>query len=266
MKIYISADIEGITGIAAWAEADQGEATYAEFRERMTDEVVAACEGALAAGATEILVKDAHATGRNLFADRLPRGARVIRGWSGHPLSMVQELNPSFAALALVGYHSRAGSSGNPLAHTLSSAKVSRMRINGRYVAEFHLFAYAAASMGVPTVFVSGDEALAAEVAETNPHITTVTTMRGIGDSTIGRHPETVREEIRAGMGAALTGELCHCAIPLPAHFTLEVEFHHAAKAYFASHYPGASLVEPRTVRLEADAYFDVLRALHFLV
>ena len=79
MKLYISADIEGVTGIVHWDEADSGKSGYAEFRERMTEEVVAACAGAEAAGVEEILVKDAHATARNIFAERLPRCARLIR-------------------------------------------------------------------------------------------------------------------------------------------------------------------------------------------
>ena len=99
MKIYISADIEGTTGITDWEEAGKGHPTYQEFRERMTEEVVAACEGAIEAGAKEILIKDAHDSGRNIIAGRLPDCAKLIRGWSGHPFSMVQELDESFAAL-----------------------------------------------------------------------------------------------------------------------------------------------------------------------
>jgi D-amino peptidase len=266
MKIYISADIEGITGIAHWDEANADKADYAEFRERMTADVVAACEGAVAAGATEILVKDAHATGRNVYADRLPRKAHLVRGWSGHPLAMVQELEDSFTALALVGYHSPAASGGNPLAHTMSSSKVSRMCVNGEPAAEFHLFAFAAAEMGVPTAFVSGDRALCAEVLSRNASITTVTSMHGVGDSTIGRHPDVVREEIRSGMKQALRGNVSACALSLPDRFTLEIEYHEHPAAYHASHYPGASLADDRTVRVEAERFFDVLRAVSFLV
>jgi D-amino peptidase len=266
MKIYISADIEGVAGITHWDEANVDKDVYAPFRERMNDEVAAACEGAVAAGAKQILVKDAHHTGRNIRAERLPTCARLIRGWSGHPLGMVQELDGSFTALALVGYHSRAGSDGNPLAHTLSSSAVSRLRINGQYVSEFHLVAFAAADMGVPTVFVSGDERLCRDVAAVNPYIVTVSSMSGVGDSTIGRHPELVCEEIRAGVQAALSGDPKACAFALPERFTLELEFRDAARAYSASHYPGASLIEERTIRLEAQEYYELLRALHFVI
>lgn len=266
MKVYISADIEGVTGIAHWDETDDPKPGYVEFRERMTHEAVAACEGAMAAGAEEILIKDAHGTGRNLFAERLPRCAQLIRGWSGHPLCMVQEIDSSFDALALVGYHSPAGAGTNPLAHTLSSSVVACLRINGVRVSEFHIHAFAAASLGVPTVFVSGDEQLCADVAQTRAEITTVSTMRGVGESTTGRHPEVVREEIRFGMEDALRGDPRACLIELPERFVLEVEYLKTARAYANSHYPGAELLDERRLRLEVEEYFDLLRALSFII
>ncbi len=80
MKIYISADIEGVCGSTVWPEAERDKQPYIEFQNQMTAEVKAACEGALAAGAKEIVVKDAHATGRNIIAGELPRAVKLIRG------------------------------------------------------------------------------------------------------------------------------------------------------------------------------------------
>ncbi|MBE0697596.1 MAG: M55 family metallopeptidase, partial [Anaerolineaceae bacterium] len=88
MKVYLSADIEGITGTTHWDETELNKPDYAEFREQMTAEVAAACEGALNAGATEIWVKDAHGSARNLIASKLPRETHLLRGWSGHPYMM----------------------------------------------------------------------------------------------------------------------------------------------------------------------------------
>ena len=90
MKVYISADIEGVTGTSHWDEADKKSSDFSEFQEQMTAEVIAACEGALQAGATEMLVKDAHDTARNIIASKLPQEVSLIRGWSGHPFKMVQ--------------------------------------------------------------------------------------------------------------------------------------------------------------------------------
>ena len=132
MKVYISVDIEGIAGIAHDDETSKSHADYPEFREEMTREALAACEGAMAAGAREIFVKDAHGSGRNILVERLPECARIVRGWSGHPLSMVQELDASFDAILFIGYHSRAGAETNPLARTLSS-EVASIKLNGTF-------------------------------------------------------------------------------------------------------------------------------------
>jgi len=91
MKVYISVDIEGCAGITHWDEAGKNHADWQEFREQMTKEAVAAIEGAKIAGATEILVKDAHSSGRNIIASMLPADVRLIRAWQGHPLCMVQD-------------------------------------------------------------------------------------------------------------------------------------------------------------------------------
>ena len=99
IKVYVSADIEGVTGIAHWDEASRDHPAYREFQERMTTETASACQAAMTAGATEIVVKDAHGSGRNILAEQLPVPVRLIRGWSGHPYSMVQELDATFDAL-----------------------------------------------------------------------------------------------------------------------------------------------------------------------
>ena len=131
MKLYISADIEGVAGIASWDETDKEKsAHYPAFQKQMTAEVKAVCEEAFQAGFKEILIKDAHDTGRNPQLPDLPRGVRVIRGWAGEPLSMVQGIDTGFDAAIFVGYHSRAGAGANPLAHTMSSVRLARVNLN----------------------------------------------------------------------------------------------------------------------------------------
>jgi len=262
MKIFLSADIEGITGITDWAEADLSKPDNAEFRERMTAEVAAACDGALAAGATEIVVKDAHWTGRNLLAERLPRQARLLRGWSGHPYSMVQGLDRSFAAALFVGWHSGGACGGNPLAHTLSSSGVFGIRVNGVWATEFLLHAYAAALEGVPVAFVSGDEALCAEVQAFDAAITTVGVTRGMGAATLARHPADSIELIRTAVQRALTPPLRVQAAKLPARFYVQVVRKDARDAYRKAFYPGARQIDATTVGFDTDDWFEVLRLL----
>ena len=264
MKIYISADIEGIAGIADWDEATLGKEGYEIFREQMTREVVAACEGAIAAGATEIIVKDAHDTARNIDPYELPTSVQLIRGWSGHPYSMVQELDSSFAALILIGYHSQAGSGQNPLAHTLST-EVNRILLNGQPIAEFHLMAMTAAYEKVPVVFVSGDGALCQSVKAYNNKIETVPTKKGIGESVWGIHPAEVVRQIQVGVEKALQAREQIQIQPLPGHFHLEVEYKHPPDAYTSSFYPGAKLQGEQSVILETNNWFEVIRALSFI-
>ena len=263
MKIYISADIEGVTGVTHWDETDLGKAESSNFREQMTAEVAAACEGALEAGATEIWVKDAHDSARNIIASKLPHEARLIRGWSGHPFIMVQELDDSFQGLVLIGYHSRGGAGTSPLAHTMTG-NITRMSINEQPASEFLIHTYAAAYVKVPVVFVSGDKGLCAEIAQFNPHIGTLAVKEGIGNSTVSIHPDLAAARIREGVSTALKGDLSLCRVKLPAHFSVEIQFRRAYDAYHFGFFPGAMQKDDVTVRFESDSYYEVMRFLLF--
>jgi len=264
MKVFISADIEGIAGITHWDEASKAKPEYQEFREEMTREVVAACEGAMAAGATEIWIKDAHGSGRNILAADLPACTRLVRGWSGHPLCMLQELDDSFAAVLMIGYHSRAGSDGNPLAHTLTG-NVREILINGDQTSEFRLHANAAALYRVPVVFVSGDEGLCEEIRSTNTSIRTAGVSRGHGPSSISIAPVEARRLIKRGVQESLESDLSACLLTLADSFVVEVTYREPTSAYSAGFYPAAKQVGPHTIRFETDAYFEIMRLLTFV-
>ena len=266
MKIYISVDMEGITGVTHWDEVDHNKSSYGQFQKQMSLEVAAACEGALEAGAKEIWVKDAHYSGRNILAEILPKGVKLIRGWSGHPYSMVQELDDSFDALMMVGYHSRAGQGGNPLAHTLSSSKLDSITINDRQTSEFFLHGNIAAKHGVPLVFLSGDVGLCEEVLEVSPGTTTVATMVGVGDSTISIQPQESLEAIKTKVKSALSGELSNCLWDHPKSFVVHIRFNKQQLAYRASHYPGAELFDPKTIAFTTKEYDEVMQLILFVV
>jgi D-amino peptidase len=265
MKIYISADLEGVTGVTHFNEVDKKHADYNHYREQMTAEVSAACEGALAAGATEIYVKDAHASGRNLIHTKLPQSVRLIRGWSEHPFSMVEGLDESFDGVLMVGYHSRAGSSTDPLAHTITG-RLALIKVNDQLASEFALHAYAAAMMEVPVVFLSGDEGICEEARCLIKGIKTVAVKTGVGRSTISMHPSRAIGEIRKGVQAALETDLSVYQVPLPKDFTVEVRYKDHPQAYRASFFPGAELRDPQTIQFTTDNYFEVLRLLTFVL
>jgi D-amino peptidase len=264
MKIYISVDIEGVAGITHWDEAEKGHPDWQEFREIMTREAIAAIEGARAAGATEIWVKDAHDSGRNLITTMLPENVTLIREWSGHPFSMIQEIDATFAGLVMIGHHASVGSEGNSLAHTLNT-RTHMITLNGTPVSEFRLCAWAAASLGVPTVFVSGDKALMAEIEATNPHIGRLAVKEGRGQSTISMTPISAQNAIRKGVAKSLAGNLKDCLLQLPEQFTLDVTYHSPTLAYEKSFYPGCKYIGNRTNRVETSNIFDVMRALRFI-
>ncbi|MBK5927501.1 hypothetical protein CCR87_09205 [Rhodobaculum claviforme] len=262
MKVYLSVDIEGCAGITHWDEARKPHPDYAEFREIMTGEALAAIEGARNAGATEIVVKDAHSSARNLILDRLPADIEVIRGWEGDPFCMVQGLDRSFDAVGMIGYHAAAGSEANALAHTLTLAAIE-IRLNGAPASEFLVHALAAATVGVPVAFVSGDAGLMAEIAETAPGVTRCAVKQGFGASTRSMTPAGARAAIRDGMARALRNP--GSPMPLADHWRLEVTYGDPVLAARHRHYPGARHSGPRTITLETDTYGDVLRALRYV-
>lgn len=265
MKIYISADIEGVTGTTHWDETDKAKSDYSEFRDQMTAEVAAACEGALKGGASEIIVKDAHDTARNIAAARLPKQARLRRGWSGHPFGMVEGLDESFGALLMVGYHARAASSANPLAHTMNGG-ITSVRINDRYVSEFLISAYTAGLVGVPVVFVSGDAGICAEANEVVPGIASVAVKEGLGGSTTSLHPQVAIEQIRSSVQQVLQTNLTRFKVRLPEHFSVEITYRDDIKAYGASFYPGANLKDAFTIQFEHKNFYEVLRLMAFVL
>ena len=264
MKIYISADIEGVTGTTHWDETDRKNLDFKEFQEQMTAEVVASCEGALEAGASEIWVKDAHDTARNIIASKLPREVKLVRGWSGHPFFMVQDLDETFHAVVLIGYHSPAGSDANPLAHT-GSRSLAQVKINDRYASELLLKAYTAALVRVPIVFVSGDDGICKEAELLNPNILTVAVKQGVGNSTVNIHPHLAVETIRESVHMALEADVSGCRIQMPEFFSVEITYKDHADAYRAAFFPGTSLKAPHKIQFETKDYFEVMRLLLFV-
>lgn len=191
MKIFVSADIEGVTGIVHWDEATRWKPDYQPFNDELMNEVKAACEGANVAGAKEILITDGHGTGRNLNFSSLPTNVKIVRSWNGHPYGMMQEIDNSFDAALMIGYHSYGSSDQNPLSHTLCD-DLSFIKINGEYASEFLINAYTASLVSVPVVFVSGDMGICESINKINPNIKTVGINKGIGDSVVSIHPNLV--------------------------------------------------------------------------
>ncbi len=264
MKVFISADIEGTAGIVHWDEAERTHADWNEFRALMTAEVVAACDGARAAGATEVVIKDAHDSGRNLILERLPDYVRIVRGWSGHPDAMMFGLDAGFAAAIYTGYHSKAGSEANPLAHT-SNLRISRLLLNGEVASEFTVNALCAAGYGVPSVFLSGDAAMCAEARAMVPDMSTVATLEGKGRASMSISPAWSRRLIREGVASALSVDFSQTLPDRAERYEVVIEFNNPTDAYRAGWYPGARAHGPRAVAFANADFAEILRALVFM-
>lgn len=266
MKVFISSDIEGTAGVAHREEIGEGAKSswFDYYKQRMTGEVAAACAGAQAAGASDVLVRDAHYTARNILHTGLPRGVRLARGWAEDPTCMMSGAE-GFDAALLTGYHAPSNSPANPLSHTMTSA-LDSILINGERASEFLMAAYTAGYLGVPVVFLSGDAGICEEAKAALPGITAVATGEGRGDSMAGRHPLDVEEAIREGVKTALSGDFSGCLAELPEWFEVQVTYKDHARAYHNSFYPGARALDSRAVAFEAGDYFEVLRFFHFVL
>lgn len=266
MRVFISADIEGTCGIASWEETGRSTPMdYTPYQKQMTREVAAACEGAIAAGAGEVFVRDAHDSARNLDALALPEAIRLLRGWTGDPLSMMSGIDRGkFDAALFTGYHSWAASGGSPLSHTMNLGN-EYVTLNGVRMSEFLMNAYTAGYYGVPVAFLSGDKNLCRFAEELIPDITTVPVNEGFGGGVVSIHPNAAVRRIREGAQRAV--ERAHkCAVPMPDHFDMTIRFRKHQRAYDRSFYPGARLEDEKNVRFASDDWFEMLRFCHFVL
>lgn len=261
MRLYISADMEGISGITSWQDIEPPSARHLRL---LAGEINAAIKGALAAGANQIVVNDAHGTMRNLSPEELHLKAELITG-SPKPLGMLAGLDGSFSAAFFLGYHGRAGSAGI-LSHTFSE-RVHRLRINGQEMGEIGLNAFLAGYFGVPVVLVTGDRAAVAEAQGLIPGVVAVAVKDGLGHSAARcLHPLKARELIRQAAVRALEEleGLCPLMPPVPA--TVEIEFQNPAQADAASILPYSKRIDSFTLGYSGRDYLEVWKATRALV
>lgn len=265
MRVFISADIEGIATTTLWSETETQTQSVARMHaEQMTAEVKAACEGAIAAGADYILVRDAHDTGTNIDVRALPECAEVIRGWSGHPYCMVEGLDSSFDAALFIGYHSAAGREGNPLSHT-NNPRLLSVKINGQKVSEFQMHSWACALEGVPTVFLSGDQMLCRDCETLHPRLKTLAVKSGFGGTTRSMAPSLAVKKIREKTERALRQNLADALCALPESYHFEICYKDHTLATKMSFFPGFRKIDDNTIALDSKNYMDLLIAARFV-
>lgn len=267
MKVYISVDMEGIAGISHPDPTNRDDPGYGAAVELMTGEANAAVEGALAAGADEVVVNDSHGGMFNLPPQKLHAAARLVQGQK--PFSMVEAAAEGRFDVALfVGYHARAGHPRGTIAHTYSGAP-TLTTLNGRPVGEYGINALYLGALGVPVGLVSGDDALAEEVAEWLPWAERVVVKQALGQKAAASvHPSVagglIREAARRAVERARAADEGLQPLIVPPPIRVGLEFTRPAQADYVAVVPGFRREGDRAVAFESDDPIEAFRA--FLV
>jgi D-amino peptidase len=260
MKIYISADMEGVNGVVLKEHVDPQTKEYAVAREWMVQEVNAAVEGAVAAGATEVVVNDSHNSMANIPIDRLHGRARLCSG-PMKPLSMMQEIDSSFAAVFLTGYHAMYGTPQAVHDHIFAYSMFERVEINGKVVGEFGLNAGLAGHFQVPVVLVTGDQAVALEAKGMIPDIRTVVVKEGRGRYSALCYSfqdtlKAIRDTAQQAVEKANKIQPLVFKVPL----NLSVTYQRAESADLGALLPESNRIDSRTLQCAAANYPELYR------
>lgn len=263
MKVWISCDMEGVAGIVDWDQCRPGSPGYALGCELLLAEVNAAIEGAVSAGATEVVVNDSHGRMANLDPRKIAGGASYLSG-RHKPMYMMQGLDGSFDAVLLVGYHGSISGRPSTLSHTYNPEVFSGVRLNGEYVGESGINALPMAHYVIPVAFVSGDRVTAEETAPFAPDAVSVITKESITRAAaLNLHPDESGRLIRDGAEEAVrrvaAGGVRPPAIGRPAR--LDLEFATADMAEVATWARDAERTGERTAQIAGDDLLSVYKS-----
>lgn len=265
LKIYISADMEGVVGTVTADQLGPSGFEYGRFREFMTREVLAAIAAAREMGATEILVSDSHGNGENLLIEMLPADVMVVRSWP-RPLGMMQGIDSTFHAALLIGYHASTTNPRGVRAHTLSSATLAEVRLNGRPVPEAGISAAIAGHFGVPVILISGDDAAVAEAHALLGDIEGAVVKWSYGfHSARTLTPEAAYRLIGDKVKAALRRLSSFRPFVLRSPVTLDVRFKNYFPAEVLAYLPIVQRTDSHSIRYVAEDVLQVSRFLSFL-
>lgn len=262
LKVFISVDMEGITGVVNWEEVSRDGKDYDYFRRIMTKETNAAIEGALAAGATDILVRDSHGSARNILPDLLNKNAKLLRDWSGGFMSMMEGIDKSFDAVIFIGYHAKAGTPNALLEHTMTG-NVLDISINGVSLPEAGVNALIAGYYDIPVVFVSGDMAICEQAKKLFGEVKTIPVKKGIGNAALNLHPEVAREKIKEGVKNALLNLKKFEPYKLSPPHKMVLKLKREELVNEKSYYPGAKRTGDWELTFESNDLMEVMKAFH---
>ncbi len=261
MKLFLSIDFEGTSGIVAWEQIIEGNPEYEQGRRLLTDEVNAVITGAAEGGATEFVVNDSHHYMRNLHPQDLAGNATLITG-RHKPLYMMQGLDASFVGICFVSYHGSIGAEHAVLSHTYNPGAIWEVRINGEVVGESGINALVAAHYSVPIIFVSGDAVTVQEAEGIAPNAEKVVVKQSLGRFAASNlHPKVACEMLKAGATRAVRN--IHAMQPpqFKQPVSLDITFLVTDMAEMALWVRGVERVAPRTVRIVGENTLDLYRS-----
>ncbi|MDD9314303.1 M55 family metallopeptidase [Cytobacillus firmus] len=261
MKLYLSVDMEGITGLADHTHVGSSKHNYERSRVIMTDEANHVVTAAFEEGCSEVIVNDSHSKMNNLLIERMHRETQLITG-DVKPYSMVQGLDSSFSGAVFVGYHARASMKG-VMSHSMIFG-VRHMYINDHAIGEMGFNAYVAGYHGVPVLMVAGDDQAALEAENLIPNVTTAVVKETISRSAVkSLTPAKAGQLLREKAAEALSKkELVKPLVP-PENPVLKIEFANYGQAEWAALMPGAEIEENTTiVRYQAKDILEAYQAM----
>jgi len=267
LRIYISADMEGVAGVVSGSQCQLDGAEYSRFRHFMTQEVVAAIEGAKKAGATYIMVSDSHGKGENILVEELPPDVEIVRGLT-RPLMMMQGIETQqFDGVIFIGYHASANNASGVLAHTIHGGLFSEILLNRQSASESLINASIASHFGVPIIMVSGDDALQQELSKLQPFadIEYAVTKRCVGMySAISLSPHASCDLIRTKAELAVRN-LPRRAFVFPEPPQLSITFKKQIHAELLSYLPIVKRTGAFTISHEPKSYLEMAHFLRFI-
>ena len=265
LKVFISVDMEGIAGVVTEQQLGPSGFEYARFREFMTAEALAAIEGARVAGATEIVVADAHGNMQNLLIERFPPDVQIVRA-SPRPLSMMQGIDSTFDAAIFIGYHSGTHNPQGVRAHTMSSARYHHVALNGTPTSESRTNAAIAGYFGVPVVLISGDDVATAELKDWLGDVETVVVKKALGfHSAQTLTPQAAQNLIRERVQAALGRRASFKPYRINGPVRLDLTFKNYRPAEMLSYLPIVERTDAHSIRYTGRNILDVMRFLVFV-
>lgn len=265
LKVHISVDMEGVAGAVTGDQLGPAGFEYGRFREFMTREALAAIEAAKEAGATEIVVADAHGNGENLLIEQLPGDVRVIRSWPRR-LGMVAGLDDSVTAALFIGYHAGTNNVAGVRAHTFSSANLTRVALNGTNVTEGSWNAAIAGHFGVPIVMMSGDDAAIAEVRKAVGAMEAAETKRSLGfhsANTITPQASYTLIKQRAAAAFGRLGDFKPLKVQTPV--TVDVSFKNYLPSEVLAYLPIFERTDSHSIRFRAKDMVEASAIMSFI-